>query len=53
MSTRLSLSVTSESPEVIARTVEHFARAITGLALEGVDCFLMAGPAEDDEEEES
>lgn len=42
--TRLSLSVSSTDPNVIARATEHFARTITGLALDGVDCILFAGP---------
>jgi len=45
---RLSLSVTTTDPEIIARTADHFARTAAGLALEGVDTFLMIGPDDDD-----
>lgn len=45
---RLSLAVTTGDPELIARTAEHFARAAAGLALEGVESFIMIGPDEDD-----
>lgn len=50
--TRLSLSVTSDDPETIARATEHFARTVSGLALDGLDCILFAGPDPTDEEEE-
>lgn len=52
MSTRLSLSVDSDDPQVIARATEHVARTITGLALDGVNCILFAGPDEETEEDE-
>lgn len=52
MSTRLSLSVTSDDPDVIARATEHFARTVTGLALDGMDCILFAGPDDETEEDE-
>jgi len=48
MKTRLSLSVTTDDEGIIARTTEHFARALTGLALDGVEAFLMAGPDDDE-----
>lgn len=48
MTTRLSLSVTSDDPEVIARATEHFARTATGLALDGMDCIFFAGPCEEE-----
>lgn len=51
MSTRLSLSVTSDDPAIIARATEHFARTVTGLALDGMDCILFAGPDDDEVEE--
>ena len=50
MSTRLSLSVTSDDPATIARATEHFARTVTGLALDGLDCILFAGPDEGEDE---
>lgn len=49
MSTRLSLSVTSSDPARIAQAIEHFSRTVTGLALEGMDCILFAGPDDEDE----
>jgi hypothetical protein len=52
MSTRISLSVTSDDPTTIARATEHFARTVTGLALDGMDCILFAGPDGDDEDDE-
>lgn len=48
--TRVSLSVTSRDPEIITRAVEALARAAAGLALEGVDTFLMTS---DDNESET
>lgn len=53
MSTRISLSVSSDDAPTIARAVEHLARTASGLALDGVDCILFAGPEGDDEGEES
>lgn len=52
MSTRLSLSVTSDDPTTIARATEHFARTLTGLALDGMNCILFAGPDDDEEADE-
>lgn len=49
MSTRVSLSVTSDNPETITRAMEAFGRAGAGLVLEGVSVFLLAGPEEDEE----
>jgi hypothetical protein len=46
--TRVSLSITSSDPQLIARAVEHFARAAAGLALDGGQAFMMAGPDEDE-----
>lgn len=51
MSTRLSLSVTSDDPQTIARATEHFARTLAGLALDGMDCVLFAGPDVEEEDE--
>ena len=47
---RLSLSVTSDDPSVIANATEHFARTVSGLALDGMDCIFFAGPDTDNEE---
>lgn len=49
---RLSMSVTSDDPEVIARATEHFARTVTGLAMDGMDCILFAGPNVDNPDDE-
>lgn len=49
--TRVSASVTSGDPTVIARAVESLARAVAGLALEGADVVIIAGPEEDDDDE--
>jgi hypothetical protein len=40
-STRITLGVTTDSPEILTRTVETLSRAVAGLALEGVDASLM------------
>ena len=46
---RVALSVNTADPEIVARVAEQFARTAAGLALEGVDTFLMVGPADEDE----
>lgn len=46
--TRVSLSVVSDDPQQVARAVEHFSRTAIGLALDGMDAVIVAGP-EDDE----
>lgn len=45
---RISLAAYTDDPEIASRTAEQFARTGVGLALDGVDTFLSAGP--DDEE---
>lgn len=40
-STRLTLGVTTDSPELLARATETLSRALAGLAMEGVDASLM------------
>lgn len=52
MNTRLSLSVTSDDASVIARATEHFARTVSGLALDGLHCIFFAGPDDDEDDEE-
>lgn len=42
--TRISLSVTTGDPQIVARVAEQFARTAAGLAMEGVDCFISIGP---------
>lgn len=48
--TRLTLTVTTEDPNVVARTTEHFARTASGLALDGVETAIMIGPDSESEE---
>lgn len=50
--TRVSLSVTSDSQETVTRAIESLARAMAGLALEGVEAFLSAGPDYVDQDDE-
>ena len=47
---RINLSVTSADPEIITRSIEAFGRSMAGLALEGVDTFLIV-TADDDGDE--
>lgn len=49
---RISLSVSSTDHGVIARATEHLARTASGLALDGMDCVLFAGPDEEQEDDE-
>lgn len=48
---RLSLSVTTADQEVVARSIEHFARTAAGLALEGTEAFIMVGPDDGEDEQ--
>lgn len=45
---RISLSVTSDDLDLIARVAAQFAATASGLAAEGVECFTMTGPDSDD-----
>jgi hypothetical protein len=45
---RINLSVTTDDQEVVARATEHFARAASGLAMDGVEGILMFGPDDDE-----
>ena len=47
---RVSLSVTSSDPTVITQAGEVLHRTQVGLALEGMDTFLMIGTDDDEEE---
>ncbi len=47
--TRLSVSVTTDDPEILTRAIETLSRAVTGLAMEGVETFTMCGPDEEDD----
>lgn len=40
---RVSLSVTTEDQQLLARVAEQFARTAAGLALDGVQCFVVVG----------
>ena len=46
---RVSLSVTTDNPEFVARAAETFGRTAAGLGLDGMEAFLMIGPDEDEE----
>lgn len=46
--TRLTLTVTTEDQNAVARATEHFARTAAGLALDGVEAVIMIGPDEDE-----
>lgn len=48
---RISLSVSSDDHNVVARATEHLARTACGLALDGMDCILFAGPEPEEESE--
>lgn len=37
---RIMLSVTTDNPDTLQKTVEHFSRVITGLAMDGVKTWL-------------
>lgn len=49
---RLSLSVSTDDGQIVAKAAEQFARTAAGLALDGVDCMLMVGPDFTEEEDE-
>lgn len=44
---RVSLSMTSTDPELVARATEHLARAATGMAMDGMTAMLFVGPEEE------
>lgn len=49
---RITLSVTTDQPHLVASAAEHFARTAAGLALEGVSTHLMIDRDEDLEGDE-
>ena len=49
-STRITLGVTTDNPELLTRATETLSRALAGLALEGVDASLMVYEDTIDEE---
>lgn len=46
---RIMLSVTTDDPEKLQKTVEHFSRVITGLAMDGVKTWLNVEQDPDEE----
>lgn len=46
----ITLMVTAADPGTVQRTIEHFARAASGLALDGVKAALMVGPEEEEDD---
>lgn len=50
--TRVTMSVVSADLSTITRGVEAFARAATGLALEGLHVWLSVHPDDEDEDED-
>lgn len=47
----MSLSVISDDPAIVQRAMETFARAATGLALEGAEVVVLAGTEDEDADE--
>jgi hypothetical protein len=47
---RITLTVETNNPEHITRSAEAMSRAAAGLALEGIDAFLMIREDTDDED---
>lgn len=45
---RIMLSVTTDNPDTLHKSIEHFSRVLTGLAMDGVKCWLNV--EEDDDE---
>lgn len=45
---RVHMSVTTDSSEVLARSIEAMSRAAAGLALEGIEVWLSARPDDED-----
>jgi hypothetical protein len=50
-STRITLGVTTNSPELLTRAIETLSRSVAGLAMEGVDTTLMVYEDETEEDE--
>lgn len=49
--TRITLGVSTDSPELLTRAVETLSRSVAGLAMEGVDATLMVYEDEIEEDE--
>jgi hypothetical protein len=47
--TRITLTVTTNSAEILTRTTEAMARTVAGLALEGVEPMLYTSTTETDD----
>jgi len=46
---RVSCSVTSDDPNIVARAVDALGKAASGLAMEGVEVFLFIRPDDDED----
>lgn len=46
---RISLSVTTDDLDLLARVAERFAATASGLSAEGAECFIIYGPDDDGE----
>lgn len=46
---RIMLSVTTDDSETLQKTIEHFSRVITGLAMDGVKTWLNVEQDPDEE----
>lgn len=47
---RVMISVTTDDPETLTKTIEHFSRVMAGLAMDGVKSWMHTD--QDDEENE-
>lgn len=43
----IMLRVSSDDPQQVARAVEHLTRAMTGMAMEGMECWLSIDKEDD------
>lgn len=48
---RVMLSVTTDDADTLHKSIEHFSRVLTGLAMDGVKCWLNVEQDLDEEEE--
>lgn len=48
---RIMLSVTTDDSETLQKTIEHFSRVITGLAMDGVKTWLNVEQDLDEDDE--
>ena len=47
----IMLSAKSDDPQQIARAVEHLSRAMTGMAMDGMECWLNIDKADEYDED--